>query len=206
MSYKMKNKYRKEKVIKKETTKKKSEKKLITHTAGKPSVSKGDINSTVSKAMPEAASAIPLISGEVPLVSKQVPLVSRKIPLVSFRIPLVSAVISRTLAKKWGLPSKKWGTSEMPATRKRGVKRPKDIGLFKFLGEVITSPVMGPYKMVKGIASKIESQTEEEREPKAVLEQELLELKMRREMEEISKEEYEKREKELDKRLEELNK
>ncbi len=199
MSYKMK------KDIMKETTKKKSEKKLITHTAGKPSVSKGNINSTVSKAMPEAANAIPLVSREVPLLSKQAPPVSRKIPLVSFRIPLVSAAFSRTLAKKWGLPSKKWGTSEMPATRKRGVKRPKDIGLFKFLGKVLTAPYQ-PVEMVKGITSTVHAQTEEEREPKAVLKQELLELKMRREMEEISKEEYEKKEKELNKKLEELNK
>ena len=42
--------------------------------------------------------------------------------------------------------------------------------------------------------------------PKVALVQELLKLKMCREMEEIPKEEYEKREKELSKKLEELNK
>jgi len=59
---------------------------------------------------------------------------------------------------------------------------------------------------IKEIAEAVQEQAEEKRDPKVALVQELLELKMRREMGEISKEEYEKKEKELDKRLEELNK
>jgi hypothetical protein len=59
-------------------------------------------------------------------------------------------------------------------------------------------------KMVKGIASRFKEQAEQEREPKATLEQELLELKMRWEMNEISEEAYKMEETKLKKRMKDL--
>lgn len=161
----------------------KPKRKLIASTVGKlSSVSKvmaqSSINMpSVSKAMPEAASVIPSVSRESPSVSKPV--------------PLVSAVPNTTIPKYWGImPSKKWGASKIPTSRKRKVKKPKDIGLFNFVGKVITAP-MQPIEMIKGLTSAVHSQAQEERDLKTALEQELLELKMRREMDEISKQDYE---------------
>ncbi|MDI6889670.1 MAG: gas vesicle protein GvpG [Thermodesulfovibrionales bacterium] len=167
-----------------EIAKEKPKRRLIPFTAGKlPSV---------SKAMPEVASAIPLVSKEIPLVSKP--------------IPLVSAAPNITLPKFWENKAgrKKWAMSRMPITRLRKVTRPTDVGLFKALGEAIVSPVMGPMKMVEGIASKVKAQAEEEREPKVALEQELLELKMRYEMGEISEEDYKIQETKLKRRIKDL--
>jgi len=164
---------------KKEIIGEKPRRKLIPFTAGKlPSV---------SKAMPPAATVVPLVSKEVPLVSKPIPLVSAK--------PGVS------IPKYWGmLPSRKWGGSKIPATRKREPIRPKDIGLFKFLGKVVTAPYQ-PVEMVKGLTAAIGAQAEEERDPRVAAEQELLELKMRREMDEISKKDYEIEETRLKKKI-----
>lgn len=115
--------------------------KLIPFTAGRlPSV---------SKAMPQAASAIPLVSKEISSVSKP--------------IPLVSAVPNVTIPRHWGImPSRKWGASKIRATRRKEPKRPKDIGVFRFLGKVITAPYQ-PVEMVKGLTSAVYSQAEEER-------------------------------------------
>ena len=168
--------------------------KLLPYTAGKLPIA-------VSKVMPSVASAVPLVSRAVPLVSGAIPLVSGYVPLVSTKVSLVSATPRHTLAKKWGLPPKQWGTSKVRAIRRREPKRPKDIGLFKALGETIVSPVIGPMKIVEGIASAVKVQAEEEKEPKVALEQELLELKMRREMNEISEDDYKIQETKLRKRI-----
>ena len=174
----------KKKIIEKKIAKDESKRKLIPFTAGKlPSV---------SKSMPQAASAVPLVSKEIPLVSKP--------------IPLVSAVPNVTIPRYWGImPSKKWGASKIRATRRREPKRPKDTGLFRFLGRVITAPYQ-PVEMVKGLTSAIYSQAEQEKGPKVALEQELLELKMRREMNEISEEDYRIEETKLYKRIKDLEK
>jgi len=182
MSGKKKQANKKE-IVKNKIEKEESKRKLIPFTAGKLPL--------VSKSMPQAANAVPLVGKEIPLVSKLV--------------PLVSAIPNITLPRYWGImPSKKWGASKIPTSRKRGVKRPKDIGLLKALGETIVSPVMGPVKMVKGIASTFKEQAEQEREPKATLEQELFELKIRREMNEISEEAYKMEETKLKKRMKDL--
>ncbi|MBU4312909.1 MAG: gas vesicle protein GvpG [Candidatus Omnitrophica bacterium] len=181
MSAKKKKMSSKKKVIKEEITREKPKRKLIPFTAGKlPSL---------SKAMPQAASVIPLVSKEIPLVSAP--------------IPLVSARPAHTLAKKWGLPSREWGTSKIRATRRRPTRRPTDIGLFSFLGKVITAPYQ-PVEMVKEITATVGAQAEEERDPKVALEQQLLELKMRREMNEISEEDYKIEETKLKKRIKDL--
>lgn len=154
------------------------------------------------KLIPFAAGRLPSISKSMPQVANAAPLVGREIPLVSKPVPLISAIPNITLPRYWGImPSRKWGASKIPTSRKRGVKRPKDMGLLRALGETIVSPVMGPMKLVKGIASRFKEQAEEEREPRVALEQELLELKMRREMNEISEEAYEMEETKLKKRM-----
>jgi len=182
MSGKKKQANKKE-VVKNKIAKEEFKRKLIPFTAGKlPSV---------SKSMPQAANAVPLVSKEIPLVSKVV--------------PLVSAIPNITLPRYWGImPSKRWGVSKIPTARKHGVKRPKDIGLLKALGETIVSPVMGPVKMVKGIASRFKKQAESEMDIKSQLEQELLELEMRREMNDISEEDYSIEETKLNKRIKDV--
>ncbi len=203
MSTKKKKRFSKKKVINKKIAKAKPKRKLIPFTpleTIEQSVRRkmfltgftaGKLPS-VSKAMPQAASAIPLVSKEIPLVSKP--------------ISLVSATPNITLPKFWENKAgrKKWDMSRMPITRSRKVARPTDVGLFKTLGETILSPVMGPMKMVKEIASAFKAQAEEEREPKVALEQELLELKMRREMNEISEKDYKIQETELKRRIKDL--
>lgn len=178
-----KRKPNKKKAVEKKNAKEESRRKLIPFTAGKlPSV---------SKSLPQVASAVPLVSKEIPLVSKPV--------------PLVSAVPNITIPRHLGImPSKKWGASKVPATRKGGVERPKDTGLLKAVAETIVSPVMGPLKMVEGIASTFKKQAESEMDIKSQLEQELLDLKMRREMGEVSEEDYRVEETELNNRIEDL--
>jgi len=181
MSPKKKRSNRK-KAFEKKVAEGKSTRKLIPFTAGRlPSV---------SKSMPQAASAVPLVSKEIPLVSKP--------------IPLVSAVPNITLPRYWGImPSRIWGASGISATRKRSIERPKDIGLLRFLGKVITAGYQ-PLEMIEKFTSAIYSQAEQEKDPKATLEQELLELKMRRETNEISEEDYKIEETKLKKRMKDL--
>lgn len=167
---------------KKENVKETPKRKLIPFTAGKlPSV---------AKSMPQAASAIPLVSKEITSISKS--------------LPQVSAKPNIAIPRYWGkMPSKKWGASRVRATRRREPTKPEDIGLFKFLGKVVTAPYQ-PVEMVKGITAVIGAQAEEEKEPKVALEQELLELKMRYEMGKISEEDYKIQETKLKKRIEDL--
>jgi len=176
---------KKRKPNKKRIPKEESRRELIPFTAGKlPSV---------SKSLPQVASAVPLVSKEIPLISKPV--------------SLVSAVPNVTIPRHWGImPSKKWGASKVSATRSRKMKRPKDIGLLKAVAETIVSPVMGPLKMVKRIASAFKKQAESEMDIESQLEQELLDLKMRREMGEVSEEDYRVEETELNNRVKDLEK
>ncbi|MBU4483184.1 MAG: gas vesicle protein GvpG [Actinobacteria bacterium] len=158
----------------------------------------------VPRLLPPGA-AIPSVSAAVPLVAKVVPLVSEPIPLVSGVIPLVSNAGRVTLPVAWRrLPSREWGKIKIPVSRKRRIA-PIEMSLSQFLCLIPAIP-FAPMGAIKEIAEAVQEQAEEERDPKVALVQELLELKMRREMGEISKEEYERKEKELDKRLEELNK
>jgi len=181
--------------IKKEEVKEKPRRRLIPFTAGKlPSV---------SKAMPPAASAVPSVSKATPPAASAVPLVSKEIPLVSKLIPLVSAAPPHTLAKKWGLPRKEWGASKIRATRGGEPKRPKDIGLFRFLGKVFTAPYQ-PVEMVKGITSAVYSQAEEEKDPKVALGQELLELKMRFERGEMTEKDFKIKETKLKRQIKDI--
>lgn len=187
---------KKKKVIKEKIAKDKPKRKLIASTVGKLS--------SVSRVMAQSSVNMPSVSKVMPQVASAVPLVSKEIPLVSKTLPQASAKPTHTLAKKWELPSKHWGTSKVRPTRSREVTRPQDIGLFTFLGKVITAP-MQPIEMIKQLTSAINVQIEEEKgDPKLVLEQGLLELKMRREMNEISEQNYEILETKLKKRIKDL--
>lgn len=169
------------------------------------SVSKPPVSSIVRRKLLPPGAAIPSVSAAVPLVAKVVPLVSEPIPLVSGMIPLVSNAGRVTLPVAWRrLPSREWGKIKIPISRKRRIA-PVEMRLSQFLRLIPYIP-FAPMIAIKEIAEAVREQAEEERDPKVVLVQELFELKMRQEMEEISKEEYEKREKELNKKLKELNK
>jgi len=146
-----------------------------------------------------------LMTEEIALVSANVPLVSREIPLVSGYVPLVSSRPAITIPRYWGLlPSRQWGRTGLSTRRKREL-RPTDIGLLKFLGKVLTAPYQ-PVEMVTSLAKRVHEIAEEEEDIKAQLEKELLELKMRYEMGEISEEKYKKEESKLKKRLKEFEK
>lgn len=170
------------------------------------SVSKPPVSSIVRRKLLPPGAAIPSVSAFIPSVAKAgPPLVSEPIPLVSGVIPLVSNAGKVTLPVAWRrLPSREWGKIKIPVSRKRRIA-PIEMRLGQFLRLIPYVP-FAPMIAIKEIAEAVQEQAEEERDPKVALVQELLELKMRREMEEISKEEYEKREKELNKKLEELNK
>ncbi|MBU1428656.1 MAG: gas vesicle protein GvpG [bacterium] len=170
------------------------------------SVSKPPVSSIVRPKLLPPGAAIASVSAFIPSVAKAgPPLVSEPIPLVSGVIPLVSNAGKVTLPVAWRrLPSREWGKIKIPVSRKRRIA-PIEMRLGQFLRLIPYVP-FAPMIAIKEIAEAVREQAEEERDPKVALVQELLELKMRREMEEISKEEYEKREKELNKKLKELNK
>lgn len=157
-----------------------------------------------AKILPFTAGKLPSVSRSMPQAASAIPLVSKEIPSISKSLPQVSAKPNIAIPKYWGkMPSKKWGVSKIQATRKRGPKRPKDIGLFKFLGKVVTAPYQ-PVEMVKGITAAVGAQAEEEKDPKVALEQKLLELKMRREMNKISEGDYKIEETKLKRRIKNL--
>jgi len=156
------------------------------------------------KILPFTAARLPSVARSLPDAASAVPLVSKEIPCVAKTIPHFSAISNVTIPRQWGkMPSKKWGASKIRTTRKRKVKRPEDISVFNFLGKVITAPYQ-PVEMVKGLTSAIHSQAEEEKDPKIVLGQKLLRLKMRREMGKISDEDYKIEETKLKRRIKNL--
>ncbi|MBU4561838.1 gas vesicle protein GvpG [bacterium] len=157
------------------------------------------------KLLPSGA-AIPSVSAFIPSVAKAgPPLVSAPIPLVSGVIPLISNAGKVTLPVAWRrLPSREWGKIKIPVSRKSRTV-PTEMRLSQFLRLIPYVP-FAPMIAIKEIAEAVQEQVEEERDPKVALVQKLLELKMRREMREIPKEEYKRKEKELSKKLEELSK
>ncbi|MEW6684993.1 MAG: hypothetical protein AB1393_02145 [Candidatus Edwardsbacteria bacterium] len=161
-------------------------------------------NKKEAKFIPFTAGSLPSVSKAMPQVASAIPLVSKEIPLVSKPIPLVSAKPNITIPKYWGMmPTKKWGISNVPAIRRRKLERPKDIGLFRFLGKLISAPYQ-PVEMVKGITAAVGAQAEEEKDPKVALEEEILELKMRFERAEITGDDFKTKEAELKKRIKDL--
>ncbi|MBU4482696.1 MAG: gas vesicle protein GvpG [Actinobacteria bacterium] len=70
----------------------------------------------------------------------------------------------------------------------------------------IVFPILLPIKGIRFIASKLSKMAEEEITDKSKVQEELLDLQMRFEMEEISEEEYEKKERKLLEKLEAIRK
>ena len=153
------------------------------------------------KILPFTAGKLPFVSKTMPQAASVVPLVSKEIPPIAKTFPQFSAITNVTIPKQWGkMPGKKWGASKIQPSRRLGAKRPKDIGLFNFLGKLITAPYQ-PVEMVKALTAAIHAQAEEEEDPKVALKLQLLELKMCREMNEISEGNYKIEETKLKRRI-----
>ncbi len=131
----------------------------------------------------------------------KVPFQKGRLPLVGSVIGLVSGVPRITLPRFWGLmPS--WGWGETMKRRKR--TRPVEKGL---LGTILKAPVTVPLSPLTGVAKlarRVGAIAEEEMDQEVDLKQTLLELQMRREMGDITEEEYKKTAEELQKSLDEL--
>ena len=141
---------------------------------------------------------MPLICGPVGQVSGLVPLVS------SYVKELVSGYPPVTIPRHFGiLPGRR-----IPRIGGRRYIRtyPVEISVFNFLLRTTILAPMQPILGFYGIADDIREMAEEESDKEARLNTQLLELKMRYEVEEISEEEYKKKEAEITKRIEELKK
>ena len=140
-------------------------------------------------------------SARVPLFTEIVPAPSSRVGMVSGVVPLVSSRPPISFARYMGmLPSRDWGRTGLPKGSRRVAIT--EMGLFKFVTKILTAPLQ-PMVMFKELAEKIERQAEEESEALISLEDQLLELKMRYELEEISQEEYKNKEKELTEKINE---
>lgn len=141
------------------------------------------------------------------------------LPLVTSRSPQVSAVPEKglvsgkpsiTIPRYWGiLPSRKWGKTRMPVTRKIRALRPTEVGLMETLVNVLGAPASIPTHIINGMVNftrKMHGRAEQEvaMTPEDKIKDELLELKMRYEMNEISEDDYKKAEAGLKKRLEDI--
>ena len=130
--------------------------------------------------------------------TRQNTLVSEIIPLVSKRTPGASQIPPITICRFWGImPSWRWGEAVVPATRRREI-RPIDVGL----RGIFTWPKI----LTETVLEQIKEQTEYESDVESRLKKKLLEVKMCYESGEISEEEYKKKEAELRKKLEAIEK
>lgn len=140
------------------------------------------------------------------------PLVTSNQPPVSVvpRKGLVSAIPPITIPRYWGIPpTKKWGKTMMPVTRIIRALRPTEVGFFAALLNVVGAPVSVPAHIVGGminLADRFRGQAEEERlkSPEDKIKDELLELKMRYELDEVTEDEYKTEESKLDRRLKDI--
>ena len=140
------------------------------------------------------------------------PLVTSNQPPVSVvpRKGLVSAIPPITIPRYWGIPpSKKWGETRLPIARTIRALRPTEVGFFAALLNIVGAPVSVPAHIVGGminLADRFRGQAEEERlkSPEDKIRDELLELKMRYELDEITEDEYKKEESKLQGRLKDI--
>ncbi len=140
------------------------------------------------------------------------PLVTSNQPPVSVvpRKGLVSAIPPITIPRYWGIPpSKKWGETRLPIARRIRALRPTEVGFFAALLNVVGAPVSVPAHIVGGminLADRFRGQAEEERlkSPEDKIKDELLELKMRYELDEVTEDEYKTEESKLDRRLKDI--
>jgi|GEM_PF-2898026 len=119
---------------------------------------------------------------------------------------LVSGYPSITIPRHFGiLPGRRWAETGLP--KGRFIRTyPVEISVFNFLLRTTILAPIQPILGFYGIADDIREMAEGERTEETRLNSRLLELKMRYEREEISEEEYKKRETEITKRIEELKK
>ncbi len=137
------------------------------------------------------------------------PLVTSNQPPVSVvpRKGLVSGIPPITIPRYWGVPpSKKWGETGLPIARRIRALRPTEVGFFAALLNVVGAPVSVPAHIVGGminLADRFRGQAEEERfmSPEDKIKDELLDLKMRDELDEMTEDEYRRQERDLDRRL-----
>ena len=131
----------------------------------------------------------------------KVPFQKGRFPLISSVIGLVSGIPRITLPRFWGLmPS--WGWSK--SMKRRKSLRPVEKGL---LGMILKAPVTIPLSPLTGVAKlagRMGAIADEEMDQEANLKDVLLELQMRREMGEMTEEEYKEKAEELQKELDEL--
>ena len=116
----------------------------------------------------------------------------------------VSAIPNCTIPRWWGgLPSRKWGKTGLRVSRHIRALRPVEVGMFAFLSHSFffwAQPVLG----LAGLADDFRERAEEERNPWKALEYDLLELKMRYELGEVSDQDFETEEARLKKRLKDI--
>lgn len=119
------------------------------------------------------------------------PLVTCNQPSVS-DVPkglLVSANPPISIPRYWGwLPSRKWPRTGLPARHIRAI-RPVEMSLGSFLAHTFCFWAQ-PALAIAAIADDIREQSEKERTEEGRVNSELLELKMRYEMDEISEQDY----------------
>ncbi|MDO9529587.1 MAG: gas vesicle protein GvpG [Syntrophales bacterium] len=131
----------------------------------------------------------------------KVPFQKGRFPLISSVIGLVSGIPRITLPRFLGLmPS--WGWSK--SMKRRKSLRPVEKGL---LGTILKAPVtilLSPLTGVAKLAGRMGAIAEEEMDQEANLKDALLELQMRREMGEMTEEEYKEKAGDLQKELDEL--
>lgn len=156
-----------------------------------------------SKAMKAAAQKRAQIvkvlpKGVLPLVTSNQPSVS-----VVPRGLLVSAKPPITIPRHWGwLPSRKWPVSGLPIHHIRAI-RPVEVGAFAFLTHAFFFWAQ-PVSSIAAIADDIREQSERERAGEARVNSELLELKMRYELGELTEDQYKIRESRLNKTLRDI--
>jgi len=133
-----------------------------------------------------------------------IPNTSKYAPPVSQYIPLINAIPPRTLSRRLGVqPS--WPKTE--AIAHRVGRAPAEVGLVHFLFWLLTLPATWPFlpaKAVAFVAGSLEQQAEKDQDTERRLEQERLSLEMTREMGEISEDDFKKRLREIEQRLEEI--
>lgn len=130
--------------------------------------------------------------------------ISRYMPPVSQFIPLVSSFPPETLSRKLGVRPA-WPRYE--ALPRRLERAPVEKDFLQFLVWLFTLPATWPFMPAKGlawIAESLERQTAVEQDMEKRLEEERVSLKMRREMEEITEEEYRRQVAEIDRKIEEI--
>ncbi len=103
----------------------------------------------------------------------------------------VSAVPNCTIPRWWGgLPSRKWGKTGIRTGRHIRALRPVEMGTFAFLTHLFTFWAQ-PVSSMAALADDFRERGEEERDPEKALNYDLLELKMRYELGEISEQDFE---------------